>query len=71
MRARICNECKRLKWNKYQGPWEAITYRCTKGHKPRMYKHPDPHILFEIKRRCDDFKQAKVYAEDDPYGGIK
>ena len=26
--------------------------RCAKGHKPRMYAHPDPLFGYEIKRGC-------------------
>jgi hypothetical protein len=55
VKTRICDECLSLKWNKYLGPGQATGYRCAKGHKPRMYRHPDPHIVFEIKRKCADY----------------
>jgi hypothetical protein len=56
MKTRDCEDCRFLKWSEYRGPSRPITYRCTKGHKPRMYWHPDPHIAFEVKRRCADYK---------------
>jgi len=57
MKTQICDECRFLRWNKYLGPGRAMGYRCMKGHKPRMYRHPAPHILFEIKRKCADYAQ--------------
>jgi hypothetical protein len=48
MKTRHCDECRHL-------TWVALNYQCAKGHKPKMYRHPDPHILFEIKRKCADY----------------
>ena len=65
MKTRICDACRFLKWDDYRHG-HPITYRCTKGHKPRMYKSPDPWVGYEIKRKCADYREAKDIIEVNP-----
>ena len=63
MKTSNCDDCLYFQWDEFLGPGQARGYRCMKGHRPRRYWHPDPYIVFEIKRKCSDFKA--VYKEGE------